>query len=70
MTLSKTLGTILYELYGPNGSDGFVYRGEAHRFNVFRELERHGLVDLVERTNPTGFGLFDVRRKCRGLNVS
>lgn len=66
MELGKTVGSVLFELFGPNGCDGLVSRTEARRMAAFRELERHGMVEITERAGQM-VGLFDVRRTCRGL---
>jgi hypothetical protein len=49
MKLSKMLGEILYDLYGPNGSDQVCTNGQRLRMDVFRELERHGLVAISQK---------------------
>lgn len=60
MKLDKTLGEVLYELFGPNGMDAMVQRSQLRRMAAFRELERHGLVELVE--SPKWPGLYNVNR--------
>jgi hypothetical protein len=60
MKLDKTLGEILYELFGPNGTNARVQHEQIRRMAVFRELERHGLVRMEEM--PKWPGLYEVKR--------
>ena len=62
MKLNPTIGNLLYELFGPNGSDAFVHRNQKLRFRGFQELERHGLVELVGKDPKSMPGLFSVTR--------
>ena len=45
--MNKTLLTVLYALYGPNGSDQLVNQNQKREFSVYRQLESCGLVKLV-----------------------
>ncbi len=45
MKLSKTMGEVLYELYGPCASDSVLcVARKSRRMDALLELERHGLV--------------------------
>ena len=49
MKLGKKMGELLYDLFGPNGSDQMVTTGPHGgkiRMAACRELERHGIVKL------------------------
>lgn len=62
MKITKTLGSELYSLFGPNGSDGIVHSCQKRRMPILKELERHGLVKLTPRED----GIFEiVRNVCR-----
>lgn len=53
MKLSKELGIVLYELFGPNGQSTVrVHHSQVRRMDAFRELERHGLVTLSPVPGP------------------
>lgn len=62
MKINKQLGTELYNLFGPNGSDQFVHRSEKRRMSALNELARHGLVQLKPRESKQEAGLTDVIR--------
>lgn len=46
MQLSKAMGEALYSLFGPNGQNVPVHTGEKKLLEAFKELERHGIVEL------------------------
>ena len=62
MQLNKKLGTILYSLYGPNGSNQMFHESEKQTFAIYSELARQGLVNLY----PMGFGKIEVKRVIKG----
>jgi hypothetical protein len=63
MSINKTLGDVLYRLFGENGSDQMVGNSEKRLMDCYKELERHGLVDI--EPHPTLNGVFRINRKHR-----
>ncbi len=62
MTINKSLGTILYALFGPNGANQAISITSKRDYAIFAELQRHGIVRLIP-TDETGFnGIFNVVR--------
>ena len=65
--MTKTVAEIMYQLFGPNGSNQIIHRNQRREFAVYKELERHGLVKLAEKDPTSMPGLFTVERTCHGL---
>lgn len=61
--MNKALASELRDLYGPNGSDGMVSRGQRRRMAVLTELARLGLVELVPDFRFRG--VYQVKRLMR-----